>query len=113
MESAARHEKQRIGRGRVKEIDPASAVGRKIDAILVVQEVRFGRAAVREGDSEFVTARLDHQPRIVERRMPLAAQGTDFLVFVIVEEVKRSEHGRKRQQNAGAYPKHLFHDRMS
>ena len=78
-----------------------------------MQEVRFGRAAVREGDSEFVAARLDHQPRIVERRMPCSAQRTDFVVFVIAEEVKRSEHGGKRQQDAGAYPKQLFHNRMN
>ena len=78
-----------------------------------MQEVRFGRAAVREGDSEFIAARLDHQPRVVERRMPFAAQGTDFMVFVIVKKVKRSEHGRKRQQEAGAYPKQLFHNRMN
>ena len=90
-----------------------SAVGRIIDAILVVQEVRFGRAAARDGDPEFITARLDHQPRIVERRMPFAAQGTDFAVFVIVKEVKRSEHGGQRQQEAGAYPKQLFHNRMN
>ena len=74
-----------------------------------MQEVRFGRAAVRDGDSEFLAARLDYQPRIVERRMLCSAQRTDFVVFIIVEEVKRSEHGRKRQQEAGAYPKQLFH----
>ena len=99
--------------GRVKEIDPASAVGRIIDAILVVQSMRFGRAAVRDGDPEFITARLDHQPRIVERRMPFAAQGTDFAVFVIVEEAESSEHGGQCQQDTGAYPKQLFHNRMN
>ena len=103
-------EEQRIGRGGVKEVDPASAVGRVIDAILVVQEVRFGRAAAREGDSEFIPARLDHQPRVVERRMPFAAQGTDFIGFVIVEEEENSEHSGQRQQETCAYPKQLFHN---
>ena len=71
--------------------------------------MRFGRAAARDGDPEFITARLDHQPRIVERRMPCSAQRTDFVVFIIVEKVKRTEHGGQRQQEAGAYPKQLFH----
>ena len=77
--------------------------------------MRFGRAspragaAVRKNDSKFIAAQLDYQPRIVECRMPCSAQRTDFVVFVIVEEVKRSEHGGNRQQDAGAYPKQLFH----
>lgn len=62
-----------------------------------------------EGQKERIVDKLDPKPRVVERRMPFAAQRTDFMVFVIVEEAARSECCCQCQQDAGAYPKYRFH----